>query len=171
MKDLVILIKKWAASNRINDSPNGSFSSYCLMLFVISYCQDRQPALLPPFKDLFPDLRKDLRAVQETQFSYEHMMSLFLKYKDSPAKWAEMKRQAGTLNKETLLELMIGCLIALKELVHATGQVVFGNGYKLMQHLPCTVFLFSPPSDAQLYGSFLSLRVRNGMHARIGVLM
>lgn len=130
VRDLVTLVKRWAGRNGINSSPDGTLSSYCLMLLVISFCQDRQPPLLPPFKELFPDLRRDLLGVKEHLFSFELMLTMFTKNKDKPALWAEMNMQLGTQNKETLLDLLIGFLVALKEQACATEKVLGQMGYE-----------------------------------------
>ncbi|KAK7305783.1 hypothetical protein VNO77_43695 [Canavalia gladiata] len=63
--DMVLLVKEWAKTHNINNSKTGTFNSYSLCLLVIFHFQTCVPAILPPFKDIYPgNMVDDLRGVR-----------------------------------------------------------------------------------------------------------
>lgn len=56
--DLVILVKKWAKCNGINNGRDGTINSFALVLLVITYLQHRK--LLPPLKNIIPKAQSAL---------------------------------------------------------------------------------------------------------------
>ncbi|WCJ19669.1 Speckle targeted PIP5K1A-regulated poly(A) polymerase [Euphorbia peplus] len=53
-RDMVLLVKEWAKSHRINDPKNGTFNSYSLSLLVVFHFQTCVPAILPPLREIYP---------------------------------------------------------------------------------------------------------------------
>ncbi|OUM65608.1 hypothetical protein PIROE2DRAFT_41503 [Piromyces sp. E2] len=58
VRDIVMIVKKWAKDRCINNSKDRTFSSYTFVLLCISYFQRIDPPVLPNLQDekAFPDL-------------------------------------------------------------------------------------------------------------------
>ncbi|GMH35557.1 hypothetical protein BSKO_03425 [Bryopsis sp. KO-2023] len=125
VRELVVIVKKWARANNMNDPTCGSFNSYCLTLLVISFSQTRQPPLLPPFKDLFPGLRGIL--IDNGKPGSPSLCTLIEKYQKTVREWVEDHKN-DEKNKETLCELLMGFLVSLSlyathsQLMHYTAE-------------------------------------------------
>ncbi|XP_026389088.1 protein HESO1-like [Papaver somniferum] len=52
-RDMVLLIKEWAKSQRINDPKNGTLNSHSLCLLVIFHFQTCEPPILPPLREIY----------------------------------------------------------------------------------------------------------------------
>ncbi|XP_061343490.1 protein HESO1-like [Gastrolobium bilobum] len=64
-RSMVLLVKEWAKAHKINNSKAGTFNSYALSLLVIFHFQTCVPAILPPFKDIYPgNMVDDLRGIR-----------------------------------------------------------------------------------------------------------
>ena len=126
VRDLVVIVKKWAKANRINDPANGSFNSYCLTLLVVSFAQARSPPLIPPFRELFPGLRDVVcESQKDDHVDLIHEISTF---RHMASKW--MEQTNGTRNTETLCELLCAFFLELSlfathsQLLHYTAEGV-----------------------------------------------
>ncbi|KAI3919171.1 hypothetical protein MKX01_018810 [Papaver californicum] len=51
-RDMVLLVKEWAKTEGINNSRDGTFTSYALCLLVIFHFQTCEPPILPPLKEI-----------------------------------------------------------------------------------------------------------------------
>ncbi|CAN9513298.1 unnamed protein product [Ophioblennius macclurei] len=55
IRPLILVIKKWARHNQINDASKGTLSSYTLVLMVLHYLQTLKDPVLPSLQRDFPD--------------------------------------------------------------------------------------------------------------------
>lgn len=128
VRELVVVVKKWARANNMNDPTSGSFNSYCLTLLVITFGQTRKPPLLPPFKELFPGLRTTL--MESGKPGSKSLLSQVEKYKNSVGEWMENNKGFIGKNTDSLCELLMGFLVSLSlyashsQLMHYTAEGV-----------------------------------------------
>ncbi|XP_059194188.1 poly(A) RNA polymerase GLD2 [Centropristis striata] len=55
IRPMILVIKKWARHNQINDASKGTLSSYTLVLMVLHYLQTRRNPVLPSLQKDYPD--------------------------------------------------------------------------------------------------------------------
>ena len=133
VRDLVVIVKKWAKANDLNDPSTGTFNSYCLTLLVVTFAQTRKPPLLPPFKVLFPDLRNTINQ-NGTSTGGPSLLSQVEHFK-------EIARTYGVgcnsvKNEETLLELLLEFLVCFSllathsQLMHYTAETKQNSGMR-----------------------------------------
>lgn len=126
LRDLVVIVKKWAKANRLNDPTNGSFNSYCLTLLVISFSQARSPPLIPPFRELFPGLRDIVCESQKD--NRVDLIEEIDTFRKKAMEWRE--RRDRPVNEETLCELLCAFFLDLSlfathsQLLHYTAEGV-----------------------------------------------
>ena len=127
VRELAMLVKKWARANEVNDPSNGTFNSYCLTLLVVAFAQSRQPPLLPPFRELFPRLRDAIggKATCGEDLS-PPLLSRVEEFRMLAQAWAE--RHAGK-NQETLAELFLGFLVSLSSLANKARRAKKRKAY------------------------------------------
>eukprot|EP00210_Caulerpa_lentillifera_P003397 g3241.t1 len=128
VRDLVVIIKKWAKANHINDPANGSFNSYCLTLLVLSFAQSRSPPLIPSFRELFSGLRD---VVCESQRNGEVDLLEEIKcFKEKAKIWHAQFQQEDRRNTESLCELLCAFFLSFSlfathsQLLHYTAEGV-----------------------------------------------
>eukprot|EP00478_Filoreta_tenera_P004049 GABV01004342.1.p1 GENE.GABV01004342.1~~GABV01004342.1.p1 ORF type:complete len:150 (+),score=34.62 GABV01004342.1:1-450(+) len=51
VRDLIFVVKYWARRRKINDPYRGTLSSYALSVLVISFCQTRDPPVVPSLQN------------------------------------------------------------------------------------------------------------------------
>lgn len=128
VRELVVVVKKWARANNMNDPTSGSFNSYCLTLLVITFGQTRKPPLLPPFKELFPGLRTTL--MESGKPGSKSLLSQVEKYKNLVGEWMGNNKGFIGKNTDSLCELLMGFLVSLSlyashsQLMHYTAEGV-----------------------------------------------
>lgn len=121
VRPLILVIKKWARHNQINDASKGTLSSYTLVLMAIHYLQTLKDPVLPSLQRDFPnffDCRLDLDEVPDkskrippylsrNQSSLGELLLGFLRYYASGFRWDKhviSVREARTLPKTNFLE-------------------------------------------------------------------
>eukprot|EP00803_Ostreobium_quekettii_P006500 evm.model.scf_2042.1 EVM.evm.TU.scf_2042.1 scf_2042:14397-18281(-) len=133
VRDLVVMVKKWAKANEVNDPSMGTFNSYCLTLLVISFVQTRTPPLLPPFRDLFPDLRATI-SQHGASTGGPSLLSEIERFKEMARAWGA--RNDRERNQQTLFELLLeflasfSLLAAHSQLMHYTAEGRLGSGLR-----------------------------------------
>lgn len=55
IRPLILVVKKWARHNQINDASKGTLSSYALVLMVLHYLQTLKEPVLPSLQRDYPD--------------------------------------------------------------------------------------------------------------------
>ncbi|XP_029295582.1 poly(A) RNA polymerase GLD2 [Cottoperca gobio] len=55
IRPMILVVKKWARHNRINDASKGTLSSYTLVLMVLHYLQTLKEPVLPSLQRDYPD--------------------------------------------------------------------------------------------------------------------
>nr|XP_020450232.1 poly(A) RNA polymerase GLD2 isoform X1 [Monopterus albus]XP_020450233.1 poly(A) RNA polymerase GLD2 isoform X1 [Monopterus albus]XP_020450234.1 poly(A) RNA polymerase GLD2 isoform X1 [Monopterus albus] len=55
IRPMILVIKKWARHNQINDASKGTLSSYTLVLMVLHYLQTRKEPVLPSLQRDYPE--------------------------------------------------------------------------------------------------------------------
>ncbi|KAK9282952.1 hypothetical protein L1049_011177 [Liquidambar formosana] len=109
-RDMVLLVKEWAKAHDINDSRNGTFSSYSLCLLVIFHFQTCVPAILPPLKEIYSgNISDDLTGVRVLA---ERRIA-----ETSAANIARFKSdRSRILNRSSLAELFISFLAKFSDI-------------------------------------------------------
>ncbi|XP_023269233.1 poly(A) RNA polymerase GLD2 [Seriola lalandi dorsalis] len=101
IRPMILVIKKWARHNQINDASKGTLSSYTLVLMVLHYLQTLNEPVLPslqrdypecfnPFMDIdmVPDGPKHIPPyVSRNQSSLGELLLGFLKYYSTSFRW------------------------------------------------------------------------------------
>lgn len=129
VRDLVVIVKKWAKANYINDPANGSFNSYCLTLLVLSFAQSRSPPLIPSFRELFPGLRD---VVCDSQHDGEvDLLAEIDNFREKARQWTEQfSKNEENHNTESLCELLSAFFLSFSlfathsQLLHYTAEGV-----------------------------------------------
>eukprot|EP00064_Thunnus_orientalis_P006497 superscaffoldBa00000677_g6515 len=93
IKPIILVVKKWARHNQINDASKGTLSSYTLVLMVLHYLQ-KGPKHIPPY-------------ISRNQSSLGELLLGFLKYYATDFRWDKQVisvREARTLPKNNSKE-------------------------------------------------------------------
>lgn len=121
IKPIILVVKKWARHNQINDASKGTLSSYTLVLMVLHYLQTRNEPVLPSLQRDYPECFNpllDINAVPEgpkhippyisrNQSSLGELLLGFLKYYATDFRWDKQVisvREARTLPKNNSKE-------------------------------------------------------------------
>ncbi|XP_029961548.1 poly(A) RNA polymerase GLD2 [Salarias fasciatus] len=121
IRPLILVIKKWARHNQINDASKGTLSSYTLVLMVLHYLQTLKDPVLPSLQKDFPDCFDpylDLDEVPDratrvppylskNQSSLGELLLGFLKYYATEFRWEKQVisvREARSLPKADFQE-------------------------------------------------------------------
>ncbi|XP_015252248.1 PREDICTED: poly(A) RNA polymerase GLD2 [Cyprinodon variegatus] len=116
VRPMILVIKKWARHNQINDASKGTLSSYTLALMVLHYLQTLKEPVLPslqkahpesfnPFMDIdmVPDGPKNIPPyISRNQSSLGELLLGFLRYYATVFSWDKQVisvREATTLPK------------------------------------------------------------------------
>ncbi|KAM4746378.1 poly(A) RNA polymerase GLD2 [Anableps anableps] len=116
IRPLILVIKKWARHNQINDASKGTLSSYTLVLLVLHYLQTVREPVLPslqraypecfdPFMDIdkVPEGPKNIHLyISRNQSSLGELLLGFLRYYATQFSWDKQVisvREATTLPK------------------------------------------------------------------------
>lgn len=121
IKPIILVVKKWARHNQINDASKGTLSSYTLVLMVLHYLQTRNEPVLPSLQRDYPECFNpllDINAVPEgpkhippyisrNQSSLGELLLGFLKYYATDFRWDKQVisvREARTIPKNNSKE-------------------------------------------------------------------
>lgn len=96
LKKLVYLVKHWSKQRSINEPYHGTLSSYCYVLMVIFYLQQRSPPVLPCLQKIFPPEKGPCRREVDGHNVYF--------FEDLP----NLGRYWKGENTETIAELLFG---------------------------------------------------------------
>ncbi|XP_033474392.1 poly(A) RNA polymerase GLD2 [Epinephelus lanceolatus] len=120
VRPMILVIKKWARHNQINDASKGTLSSYALVLMVLHYLQTLKEPVLPSLQRDYPDCfypLLDINVVPEgpkhippynskNQSSLGELLLGFLKYYATDFRWDKQVisvREAKALPKTNIL--------------------------------------------------------------------
>ncbi|XP_051120144.1 protein HESO1 [Andrographis paniculata] len=177
-RDLVLLVKEWAKNHHINDSKSGSLNSYSLSLLVVFHLQTVKPAILPPFRDVYPgNMIDDLTGVRTVAEKHiEDACAVNINKIKS-------ERRAN-LNQSSLSELFLSFLAKFAEIcsnasTHGispySGQMEEINSN--MRWLPKTYALFvedpfeQPANTARTVSSKQLIKISEAIQETYGVLV
>ncbi|KAM7391757.1 hypothetical protein PAMP_022418 [Pampus punctatissimus] len=121
IRPIILVVKKWARHNQINDASKGTLSSYTLVLMVLHYLQTRNEPVLPSLQRDYPECFNpllDIDAVPErpkyippyisrNQSSLGELLLGFLKYYATDFRWDKQVisvREAEALPKNNSKE-------------------------------------------------------------------
>lgn len=94
---LVMLVKRWAKRNCINNARRGTFNSYTLTLLVVAFAQAPGSEIIAPLRTIIPRLREAIS-------SSKSLLSRIPHFTDRIRAWGET--HAVPHNRATLLELL-----------------------------------------------------------------
>ncbi|XP_068559329.1 poly(A) RNA polymerase GLD2 [Cebidichthys violaceus] len=101
IRPMILVVKKWARHNQINDASKGTLSSYTLVLMVLHYLQTLKEPVLPSLQrdypecfyhlmdiDMVPEGPKHIpRYISRNQSSLGELLLGFLKYYATDFRW------------------------------------------------------------------------------------
>ncbi|CAK6970523.1 poly(A) RNA polymerase GLD2 [Scomber scombrus] len=101
IRPIILVVKKWAHHNQINDASKGTLSSYTLVLMVLHYLQTRDEPILPSLQRDYPECFNPLleinaipeapkhipRYISRNQSSLGDLLLGFLKYYATDFRW------------------------------------------------------------------------------------
>ncbi|XP_031705063.1 poly(A) RNA polymerase GLD2 isoform X2 [Anarrhichthys ocellatus] len=116
IRPMILVVKKWARHNQINDASKGTLSSYTLVLMVLHYLQTLKEPVLPSLQrdypecfyhlmdiNMVPDGPKHIpRYISRNQSSLGELLLGFLKYYATDFRWDKQVisiREAAALPK------------------------------------------------------------------------
>jgi len=111
VRDIVMIVKKWAKERCINNSKDKTFSSYTFVLLCISYFQRIDPPVLPNLQDenAFPDLKMfEIDVKVSNKLIYKHKQGFFTEKAKFYDNLREVSRCFVSRNQMSLSELLIG---------------------------------------------------------------
>ncbi|KAM7260916.1 hypothetical protein ACFE04_026391 [Oxalis oulophora] len=91
LRQLAFLVKHWAKSRRVNETYQGTLSSYAYVLMCIHFLQQRRPPILPCLQMLEPTYSE---IIDDTEYAFYDRVERLCNY--------------GSRNKETIAELVWG---------------------------------------------------------------
>ncbi|XP_069034493.1 poly(A) RNA polymerase GLD2 [Embiotoca jacksoni] len=121
IRPMILVVKKWARHNQINDASKGTLSSYTLVLMVLHYLQTLNEPVLPSLQRDFPNCFSPIMDIDEVPegpkhippYSSRNQSSLgalllgFLRYYATEFRWDKQVisvREAKTLPKTNCQE-------------------------------------------------------------------
>ncbi|CDY27369.1 BnaC04g50360D [Brassica napus] len=91
LRQLAFIVKHWAKSRKVNETYQGTLSSYAYVLMCIHYLQQRSPPILPCLQEMEPTYSVRVDNIQCAYFDNVGRLSTF-----------------GSSNRETIAELVWG---------------------------------------------------------------
>ncbi|KAG2309685.1 hypothetical protein Bca52824_029433 [Brassica carinata] len=91
LRQLAFIVKHWAKSRRVNETYQGTLSSYAYVLMCIHYLQQRSPPILPCLQEMEPTYSVRVDNIRCAYFDNVERLSTF-----------------GSSNRETIAELVWG---------------------------------------------------------------
>ncbi|KAF3560261.1 hypothetical protein F2Q69_00018096 [Brassica cretica] len=91
LRQLAFIVKHWAKSRKVNETYQGTLSSYAYVLMCIHYLQQRSPPILPCLQEMEPTCSVRVDNIQCAYFDNVGRLSTF-----------------GSGNRETIAELVWG---------------------------------------------------------------
>ncbi|CAA7401791.1 unnamed protein product [Spirodela intermedia] len=89
LRQLVIIVKHWAKSRGVNDTYQGTLSSYAYVLMCIHFLQLRRPAILPCLQEMQPTYMVTVDGIECAFFDQVQKLEHF-----------------GSVNRESIAELL-----------------------------------------------------------------
>uniref|UniRef100_A0A665WAL8 polynucleotide adenylyltransferase n=1 Tax=Echeneis naucrates TaxID=173247 RepID=A0A665WAL8_ECHNA len=73
IRPMILVIKKWARHNQINDASKGTLSSYALVLMVLHYLQTLNEPVLPSLQREYPECFNPIMEINMVPESSKHI--------------------------------------------------------------------------------------------------
>uniref|UniRef100_A0A671UZL1 polynucleotide adenylyltransferase n=1 Tax=Sparus aurata TaxID=8175 RepID=A0A671UZL1_SPAAU len=83
IRPMILVVKKWARHNQINDASKGTLSSYTLVLMVLHYLQTLKEPVLPSLQRDYPECFNPLMDIDIVPEGPKHIPSYFSRNQSS----------------------------------------------------------------------------------------